>query len=55
MLQLTALLTALSPQVADGAMRTGHSSWPIILIVVALIIAAPLAWIFGRNRGRPET
>ena len=55
MIQLTSWLGTLQQQAANGGMRSGHSLWPLVLVVVALIVALPMAWIFGRNRGRPGT
>jgi hypothetical protein len=51
MIQLTSWLGTLPHQGSDG----GHALWPLVLVVVALIVALPMAWIFGRNRGRPGT
>jgi hypothetical protein len=55
MVQLASWLGTLPPTAADGGMRSGHSMWPLVLVVVALIVALPMAYIFGRNRGRPGT
>jgi hypothetical protein len=46
-------LAAVLPSAGHDAGRSGHTLWLIILALVALIVATPLAIVFGRNRGRP--
>jgi hypothetical protein len=50
---MTLWMALLQASAAESGMRATQSIWPFVLVIAALAIAAPLAFIFGKNRGRP--
>ncbi len=50
MFQLQMLVPALG---AQG--RGEHQLWWIVLLVVVFALVMPMAWLFGRQGGKPDT
>jgi len=47
-------LQSLVPALGADAQHNNHGIWPLLLLLVVFVFAAPIAYLMGHHGGRPD-